>query len=182
MPARDLAGWRRVAINPLAKKQVWSVSEDGKTLRVDGADAKEMLLLERELGDGVFHVEWRFRKNDGEKPVYNSGVYVRTSLDGKAYVQAQVAHQDKPPVAGDVIAQVPGRTERVNVFQKDKSPANPIGEWNTFDIAMRGKSIELTVNGKSTATWNDCPMLRGHVGVQAEGAFIEFRSLRFRTL
>jgi hypothetical protein len=182
LPTPDLAGWRRVEINPLAKKPVWTVPEGGKVLLVDGADAKEMLLHEQEIGDGVLHVEWRFRKSTTEKAAYNGGIYVRTSLDGKAYVQAQVAHLEKPPVVGDVIAQVPGRTERVNVYQQGKSPENPIGEWNSYDITMRGSTIELRVNGLPTVTWTDCPMLRGHIGVQAEGAFFEVRTIKFRAL
>ena len=182
LPTADLTGWRRVELNPLARKPVWTTTEDGKTLLIDGADAKEMLLYEQELGDGVLHVEWRFRKNPVDKATYNGGVYVRTSLDGKAYVQAQVAHLEKPPVVGDVIAQVPGRTERVNVYQKEKSPENPIGEWNNYDITMRGSTIELRVNGLPTVTWTECPMLRGHIGLQAEGAFVEVRSIKFRAL
>lgn len=182
LPTQELTGWRRVEINPLAKKPVWTMTDDGKTLLVDGADAKEMLLHERELGDGVLHVEWRFRKSSADKPNYNGGIYVRTALDGKAYVQAQVAHLEKPPVVGDIIAQVPGRAERVNIYQKDPSPERPIGEWNAYDITMRGKSIELTVNGKRTVAWPDCPLVQGHIGLQAEGAFFEVRSIKFRAL
>jgi hypothetical protein len=182
LPTTDFTGWRRVEIHPLAKKPVWTVTDDGKTLLVDGADAKEMLLHERELGDGVLHVEWRFRRSPAGNASYNGGVYVRTTLDGKSYVQAQVAHLDKPPVVGDVIAQVPGRSERVNVYQRGQSPENPIGEWNSYDITMRGKTIELRVNGVPTVTWAECPLLRGHVGIQAEGSFFEVRSIRFRAL
>jgi hypothetical protein len=134
----------------------------------------------------VLHVEWRFRKidapNGATTPSYNGGVYVRTALDGKSWVQAQVAHLEKPPTAGDLIAQVPGVKERVNVFQTALSPERPIGEWNTYDITMRGKAIELVVNGKPTVTWNDCPLPRGHVGLQAEGAVVEVRAFRFREL
>jgi hypothetical protein len=186
MPKADLAGFRRVPIEPLAQKPVWTLAADKKTLVIDGVGAKEMLLYDKELGDGVLHVEWRFRKVDEPDPtkkvVYNGGVYVRTMPDGKVYVQAQVAHQDKPPVVGDLIAQVPGKKERVNVYQSAATPARPIGEWNTYDLTMRGKVIELVVNGKPTVTWNDCPMPRGHVGLQAEGAVVEVRALRFREL
>jgi len=186
MPKPGLAGFRRVAIEPLAQKPVWTFGADGKTLVIEGVGAKEMLLSEKESGDGVLHVEWRFRKLDAldgaTKPSYNGGVYVRTALDGKSWVQAQVAHLEKPPTAGDLMAQVPDVKERVNVFQTAASPERPIGEWNTYDLTMRGKSIELVVNGKPTVTWNDCPMSRGHVGLQAEGAAVEVRAFRFREL
>ncbi len=184
MPGKDLKGWKRVPIDPLAAKPVWSVSGDGKLLLVDGVDAKEMLLYEKELGDGVLHVEWRFRKQEGPKAVYNGGVYVRTSMDGKAWVQAQVAHQEKPPVVGDLFADVlvEGKTERVQALQKGPDRASPPGEWNAFDLTCRGKAITLAVNGHVTAEWAGCPMARGHVGLQAEFAFIEVRSLKFKPL
>ncbi len=186
LPKSDLAGWHRVPIEPLAQKPVWTIAADGKTLVIEGVGAKEMLLYDKELGDGVLHVEWRFRKveetDPAKKIVYNGGVYARTAPDGKIYVQAQVAHQDKPPVVGDVIAQVPGKKERVNVYQTAASPERPIGEWNTYDLTMRGKAIELVVNGKPTVTYHDCPMPRGRVGLQAEGAVVEVRAFRYREL
>ncbi len=217
MPSASLAGFRRVPISPLADKPVWQVSSGGELLSIDGAGAKEMLLYETELGDGVLHVEWRFVPNSAvagsaaagsvqpasvaaaggatagsavpgtakpaeEPPAYNGGVYVRTPLDGKSWVQLQVAHADKAPVVGDLIAQVPSSTERINVFQSEPSPARPIGEWNVFDITARGPRIELAVNGKPTVTWPECPMPRGHVGLQAEGARIEVRKFEFTPL
>lgn len=181
MPEPSLAGFHRVPIDPLAAKAVWQARADG-SLFVDAAGAKEMLLSEREFGDGVFHVEWRFLPVEGTAPVYNGGVYVRTSPDGKSYVQLQVARADKPPVVGDLIAQVPGSVERVDVFQAGTSPAAAIGEWNTYDVTARGKSIELVVNGKTTVTWSDCPMPRGQLGLQAEGSPYEVRALRFKPL
>jgi hypothetical protein len=59
---------------------------------------------------------------------------------------------------------------------------NPIGEWNHYDVTCRGKSIELSVNGKATVAWDDCPLPRGLVGMQAEFAFIEVRAFRFKPL
>jgi hypothetical protein len=39
--------------------------------------------------------------------------------------------------------------------------------------------MKLTVNGKPTATWENCPLLKGHVGIQAEFGVIEARAIRF---
>lgn len=180
MPDEKLSGFRRVPLDPLAAKPVWQV-KDG-VLLIDGVGAKEMLLTEREFSDGVLRVEWRFLPGEGANPVYNGGVYVRTPFDGKSWVQLQVAHVDKPPVVGDLIAQVPASTERINVFQTGASPAKPIGEWNTYEVSARGKSIDLRVNGQHTVTWADCPLASGHVGLQAEGAVIEVRKLEYGAL
>jgi hypothetical protein len=180
MPDDKLTGFKRVPIDPLADKAVWQ--PQGGMLVIDGVGAKEMLLYEKELTDGVLRVEWRFRPATGDKPVYNGGVYVRTPLDGKSWVQLQAANVDKPPVIGDLIAQVPTSTERVNVFQTAASPGKPVGEWNTYEVTARGKSIELRVNGQHTVTWADCPLPSGHVGLQAEGAVIEVRKLEYGAL
>jgi 3-keto-disaccharide hydrolase len=196
LPPVSLDGFKRVPLDPLADKSVWQVRADG-SLFIDGLGAKEMLLSERELGDGSLHVEWRFLASEsavptsagqtgtgatGAAPMYNGGVYVRTPLDGKTWVQLQVALADKPPIVGDLIAQVPGRSERVDVFQTGPSAAAPIGEWNTYDVNLMGPSIELTVNGEPAARWAACPMLTGHVGLQAEGSPIEVRAFRYRAL
>ena len=83
-PGKDLAGWKRVPLAPdtkLNEKNAWSIDAKNKVLLCDGVGVKEMLLYDKEFGDGVFHVEWRFRKVEGD-PVYNSGIYVRSKSDG----------------------------------------------------------------------------------------------------
>src|SRR5688500_4333815 len=66
LPAgKDLEGWTRVVLPPdekLNAKNPWSLTPDGNVLVCDGVGVKEMLLHDREQTDGVFHVEWRFRK------------------------------------------------------------------------------------------------------------------------
>jgi hypothetical protein len=113
-------------------------------------------------------------------PAYNGGVYVRTALDGKSWVQLQVARAPNPPVVGDLIAQVPGTEQRIDVFQERASVEAPLGEWNTYEVDTRGSTIALTVNGQPTVVWSECPLASGHVGLQAEGAPIEVRALRFQ--
>jgi Domain of Unknown Function (DUF1080) len=184
LPSAGLEGYRRVPLDPLADKPVWQMRPDG-SLFIDGEGAKEMLLGEREFSDGTLHVEWRFLEHQSPTPggaaaVYNGGVYVRTALDGKSWVQLQVSMADKPPVVGDLIAQVPGRAERVEVFQTQPSAGAPVGEWNSYDVSMRGSTIELRVNGKPSVVWTSCPMVTGHIGLQAEGSPIEVRAFRFQ--
>lgn len=185
LPSATLEGFRRVPIDPLASKTVWQVRPDG-VLFIDGAGAKEMLLSERELGDGRLQIEWRFLPaqpaTPDAAPVYNGGVYVRTPLDGKSWVQLQVARAEKPPVVGDLIAQVPGKTERIDVFQTAATEAPAIGDWVRYDVTLKGPRIELRVDGREAIVWADCPMLTGHVGLQAEGAAIEVRRFAFQPL
>jgi len=60
-PSRDLKGWKRYPLDlslPLASKEVYKVSADGKLLIVDAVGGiKEVLVNDEERGDGILHVE-----------------------------------------------------------------------------------------------------------------------------
>jgi hypothetical protein len=186
MPGTDLQGWRRVVLPPdekLNAKNPWSVDREHRILVCDGVNVKEMLLHEKERADGIFHVEWRFRPVPG-KTGYNSGVYVRSSLDGKTWYQAQVAHLMQPPRLGDLFYEkiVNGKPERVVMAGKGDELAKAPGEWNTYEVTCKGKNITVWINGAIATTWNDCPTPRGHVGLQSEFWYIEFKNLKFKEL
>lgn len=186
MPGKDLRGWKRVPIAPDTKlnaKNPWSVDEANKLLVCDGVGVKEMLLNDAERADGVFHVEWRFRKV-ADRRDYNAGVYVRTSGDGKVWHQAQVAHVDRRPTLGDLFGEtlVNGEPKKFTVEGVGEKLAHPPGEWNTYDVTCKGPEITVAINGKPATTWKDCQVPKGHVGLQAEYFFIEFSNLRWRTI
>jgi hypothetical protein len=186
LAGKGLKGWRRVPIAPDTKrndKDPWKLAEDGKVLQCDGVGVKEMLLFEREFADGTFHVEWRFRKVEG-KADYNSGVYVRSSLDGKVWHQAQVAHLEKPPRLADLFGEtlVDGKSKHFLVEGRGEKLARPPGEWNAYDITCKGQAVTVAVNGEAATTWDGCKVFKGHVGLQAEFYFIEFRNLKFKPL
>lgn len=183
-PIKNLPHWKRVALDDKpSEKNPWSV--DGKLLVCDARGGiKEMLLHDRQFGDGIFHVEWRFRPVTEGKKDYNSGVYVRSPATGKTWIQIQVAHLEKPPFLGDLFGDLPknDKIERVVVRGEGDKRAKPPGEWNTYEITTRGKHIDVWINGATTLKWDACPYPRGHVGVQAEFFYIEFRNLKFKPL
>jgi hypothetical protein len=182
MPGQDLKGWKRVPIPPGGKlnaKNPWSRSADSKTLHCDGVGVHEMLLYDKELADFIFHAEWSFKPVEGKKG-YNSGVYARNSADGKIWHQAQVGNLNVGQIFGDTVVSGDEKLKRININDKVPQRGKPPGEWNVYEMTCKGKSMTLWINGAVTATWNDCQVPKGFVGLEAEGWVIEFRNLKIK--
>jgi hypothetical protein len=175
-----LGKWKRVPIPPTGKLKdtnPWSVKDSILHCAGKGA-GHEMLLYDQELGDGIFHVEWRFEPVEG-KMGYNSGVYVRNSADGAVWHQAQVGNKNVGYLFGETL--VDGQKKRftardASVPQRGKGP----GEWNVFELTCKGKDVTLWVNGAVTVKWADCQVPKGYLGVEAEGWNIDFKNVRFK--
>jgi hypothetical protein len=181
-PGKDLAGWKRVAIPPggkLKEPSPWKVSDDGKVLICNGVGYHEMLLYDKTLADCIFHVEWRFEAVEGKKG-YNSGVYARNSADGKVWHQAQVGSQNVGYIFGETM--LDGQLKRVREGGQGPQRGKAAGEWNTYEITCKGKTMSLWVNGFTTAEWKDCPVPEGHLGLEAEGWVIEFQNMKVKDL
>jgi len=183
MPSADLKGWSRVPVPPGAPlgRAQWHLDDSGKVLVCDGDGGHDMLLCDREFGDAVFHLEFRYSKIEG-KSGYNSGAYVRNSKDGALWHQAQFGDAN----GGFLFGETPGPDGKKKFFitQKDvtDSRVKPVGEWNTLEITARGKVLTLWVNGAVTIQFNDCGSPRGLVGLEGEGYRIEFRNLKVKEL
>ncbi len=182
LPGKDLKGWKRVPIPPggkLSKRDPWSVDPATGHLICDGVGIHEMLLSDNELSDGIFHVAWRFKKLEDKKG-YNSGVYVRNSGDGKIWHQAQVGSKNVGFLFGDT--PVDGKLKRFRAAGKGPQRGKEAGEWHTYEITCKGKTISLWINGATTAVWEECHVPAGYLGLEAEGYWIEFKDLKWRDM
>ncbi len=137
----------------------------------------EWMRYATELADFVFHVEWRLTKVDGE-PAYNSGVYVRSSVDGKTW------HQAQGTMAGGFLfgaATVDGAVQRFNLRQSmSENRIKPAGEWNIYEVRAVGRQISLWVNGAVTSEYKECAVPSGYVGLEAEGYRVEYRNVQVK--
>jgi hypothetical protein len=178
---KSLKEWKRVPIPPgstLNVRNPWQVDPASGVLLCDGVGLHEMLLYDKELADGTFHVEWRFKKVDGKKG-YNSGVYVRNSADGKIWHQAQVGSKNVGHLFGATL--IDGKPGKIPANKKPgPQRGKEAGEWNTYEITCKGPKITLWINGAITAEWDSCQVPRGYVGLEAEGFFIEFKNVKFK--
>lgn len=180
---KELKEWKRVPIPPGGKLKdynPWKLDEKEKVLVCEGdKGGHEMLLYDKELADGIFHVEWRFKKIEDKKG-YNSGVYARNSADGKLWHQAQVGSKNVGNFFGKTLA---GGVEK-GFSSSNKGPqrGKEAGEWNVYEITCKGKELTLWVNGGVTAEWKDCEVLKGYIGMEAEGWWIEFKNVKWKEL
>jgi hypothetical protein len=183
MPSAELKGWSRVPVPPGAPlgRPQWHLDDSGKVLVCDGDGGHDMLLCDREFGDAVFHLEFRYTKMEG-KTGYNSGAYVRNSKDGALWHQAQFGDAKD----GFLFGETPGADGKKKFFitKKDVTDGRvkPAGEWNTLEITARGKVLTLWINGAVTCQFGDCGNPRGLVGLEGEGYRIEFRNLKVKEL
>ena len=175
----DLKHWVRVPLRPsteLSKETQWQYDPQTKTLLCTCDKGHEMLRSPREYSNFTLHVEWRFKKVEGE-PRYNGGVLVRASADGEYFVQAQVPAGPATWLFADY--PVNGKKERINL--RDKMTAarvRPPGEWNTYDLTVKGPTVTLAVNGAEIGAFEPVPVERGYIGLEAEGFALEFRNVQ----
>ena len=183
LPAADLKGWRRVPVPPGAAlgRPQWRLDETGKVLVCDGDGGHDMLLFDEEIGNAVFHVEFRYTRDEG-KTGYNSGIYVRNSRDGDIWHQAQIGDGKGGFLFGQTL-DGNGQKQRFNLSQQVAAGrVKPAGEWNTVEITAIGRALTLWVNGAETCRFEDCGQSKGYLGLEGEGYRIEFRNPKVKKL
>lgn len=183
LPGADLKGWYRVPVPPTGQlgRQQWHMDAEKKLLVCDGDGGHDMLLFDREIGDAVFHFEFRYTKIEG-KTGYNSGAYVRNSKDGALWHQAQFGDANGGYLFGET--PLPGGQKKFFTLNKQVTDGRikPAGEWNTLEITAQGKLLTLWVNGAVTCKFEDCGKEKGYLGLEGEGYLIEFRTLKVKPL
>jgi hypothetical protein len=152
------------------------------------------LWTEREFGDFVLHVDWRIK----ETPYVNPNVYyilpdgthardvrgkeMRMALpdsDSGIFIRGSGRHQLNiwcwPAGSGEMYgvrmdAKMPAeaRAAATPRTQADK----PVGEWNHFEITVRGNSVNVALNGKTVIAGASLPDLppRGRIALQHHGS------------
>jgi hypothetical protein len=183
IPDEQLHGWTRIPIPAIAgvqPKLQWRVDAKEHTLVCTGDGGHEWLRYDRELGDFVLQVDWRFTPKSPEEKRYNSGVGVRLSKLGEIWYQAQTGLPGAYLFGANF---ADGAIRSFNLMkQMTENRVKPAGEWNHFEIRAEGDRITLSVNGAVVNDLTGVGMRRGYIGLEAEGYEITFRNLRLQEL
>lgn len=184
---KDLSDWEHFLVEPAAKmSDVWSV-QDG--LLICKGEPQGYLCTKRSFTDFKATVEWRWAP---DKKPGNSGVLLRLPKEDRMLPRCYEA-QLMNGSAGDIVAfhglPVAGaedRTKRIAghklggdliAIKKAKAAEKPPGEWNRYEIELKGDRLVLTVNGEVVNEASGCAVAPGRIALQSEGGEIHFRKV-----
>jgi hypothetical protein len=211
---RDLSGWKI----PAGDNGHWRVV-DG-VIDYDGeseAAGDKSLWSAREFGDFVLRVEWRIKSTpytnpsvpiirfDGTHKKDASGKEIRIAVpdsDSGIYLRgsskAQVNIWGWPIGSGEVYgyrtdAAMPAAV-RAGVTPK-RNADRDIGEWNRFEITMRGTRLTVLLNGEEVISKAELPGVapRGPIALQHHGekkngvwaappSLVQFRNISIKVI
>ena len=161
---KDFSGWRFGETTPTPEilPPNWKV-EDG-VIKLSGGNSPH-LASQAEYGDFDVRLQWRAMR---EK--YNSGVFIRS---GRNVKDNQINLSQS--AVGKLMSGAQGG-DPVPSLQK------PVGEWNDWRVLAVGDHITFWCNGQRAWEVRGFKDRRGYLGLQAEGAPMEFRNIRIKEL
>lgn len=211
---KDFTGWRV----PEGDNGHWRVV-DGVIDYDARSEAKgdKSLWTQKEFGDFVLRVDWRIKETpyvnpnvpdilpDGTHRKGPDGKEIRMSVpdsDSGIFLRGSPKHQVNiwcwPIGSGEVygVRMDPKTPPEVRAAVTPRKKADrPIGEWNTFEITVRGDLLTVVLNGETVIEKAPLPGLpaRGPIGLQHHGSWrdgrwtsppslVQFRDIRIREL
>lgn len=189
---KDLTGWSMKT----EVDGIWSVVDgtiDCVPKLKPGGD--KGLWSDKSFGDFELHVEWKIKEKKG---IYNTPIVLpdgsyKLDEDGKRVVEAQPGADSGIYLRGVGKAQVNiwcwpiGSGEVYGYRNKQDDPEvrkgvtpklnadNPVGEWNTFHITMKGDRLTVVLNGKKVLDNAQLPGVpeEGPIALQHHGGYDE---------
>jgi hypothetical protein len=189
---RDLAGWKV----PEGDGGHWKVV-DGVIDYDAESEAKvpdKSLWTDREFADFVLRVDWRLKEapfiNRNVRYILPDGTHAR-DINGKELKLALPDADSGILLRGNGRHQVNiwcwpiGSGEMFSIRTEPDTPAalraavtprmqadKPIGEWNRFEITVRGNDVSVVLNDKAVIPGASVPSLaaRGPIGLQHHGS------------
>jgi len=200
---KDLAGWKI----PPGDNGHWKVVDGAIDIDAESESKAEdkSLWTEREFGDFVLKVDWRIK----ETPYTNPNVHIvkpdgtsKLDLQGKPILIAVPDSDSGIYLRGTSKAQVNiwcwpvGLPAAVRAGVTPKKLADhDIGQWNTFEITMKGSRLTVVLNGQRVIENAELPGVpaRGPIALQHHGskkdgkwvsppALVQFRNISIREL
>ncbi len=131
--------------------------------------------------DFVLVMEFRFLEDKA-----NSGIFVRTSKTSNAeeglwpasryQVQCMNNLEGNNPMGYIFPHNVP-EVQFLYDLDAVKRAFKPTGEWQRYEISVRGSTLITKLNGVLINSVTDIATSSGHIGIQGENGLLEFRKI-----
>ncbi len=131
----------------------------------------------------------------------NNGLGIRTPLEGDAaYVGMELQILDNTAEVYKNLKEYQYHGSVYGIIPSKKGALNPVGEWNTQEVEVKGNRIKITLNGviildgdiaKASKNFTVMPDGRehpglsnkkGHIGFLGHGSYVSFKNLRIKDL
>jgi hypothetical protein len=172
---QDISEWILFLADSAARKDtVFYVDKD--VIRIGGRPFGYMR-TPVDYTDYHLHVDWRWPGQAG-----NSGVFLNISGPDRQW-PATIECQLMSGNAGDFVflggSDAAERTDKTKMVLTKAEPSSekPAGEWNSYDIYSGKDSIIIYVNGILQNSCSDPKPEKGFIGLQSEGAPVEFKNV-----
>jgi hypothetical protein len=212
----DLSGWKA----PEGDNGHWKVVDGviDYDARSESKGAKN-LVSEKEYGDFVVKFDWRIKETpwvnpnvpyvlpdgthargvDGKElklalPDSDSGIFLRDIKTGKSQVNIWCWPIGSGEVYGYRMDRSMPPSVRAGVTPKHQAD-KPVGEWNSFEITLKGDRLTVVLNGITVIENAELPGIpsRGPIAFQHHGGFrdgryfgnpslVQFRNIRIKEL
>lgn len=177
---KDFTGWKLfIPDENVDPATVWEV-RDG-VVHCNGNPAGYMRTT-KEHENYRLKLEWRWPARGG-----NSGVLLHIHEPDKVWpksIEGQLASghaADFWVIDGTDFKEHTNKDDR-RVLKRKKSNEKPLGEWNQYEIFCKDNVIRLHVNGLLQNVATDTTVNKGYIGLQSEGAPIQFRNITLEPL
>lgn len=176
---KTLAGWTFVSKDTNAPAAaIWSATNG--VIVCQGKPYGYARTLNR-YRDYRLHVEWRWPQAPG-----NSGVFLHLNPPDKVWpccYEAQLLAGNAGELRLNGGSHITGLAPDVKSLPRRQACSEkPAGEWNTYDILCHSHGIVIRVNGVLQNQVAGTALDSGAIGLQAEGALVEFRNLTVEPL
>jgi hypothetical protein len=151
------------------------------------------LYTAKEYSDFIFRFEFQLT------PGANNGLGIHTPLQGDAaYVGKELQILDNTAPIYKNLKPYQYHGSVYGIIASKRGALNPVGQWNSQEVIVKGDDIKITLNGvvivngnikeatkNGTADGKDHPGLKrnkGHIGFLGHGSELNFRNIRIKDL
>lgn len=170
---------------------VWTIDQEG-VLSCAGLP-RGYLYTEKAYTDFVLTLQWRWPP---ESEPGKGGVLCRMTGELKIWpkcLEAQINQGGEGDLIGLVGYELSGPSDRLSTMDHEqfgkltflkrmKAVAKPAGQWNDYEIRVKGQTATLRLNGQVVNEATGCDVVAGPILLTSENDKIQFRNIQLTSM